>query len=105
MDRTDARTAAQAELDRMSSAEHPLQLVDEQYVADVGWAWVYDWNTARYYETDDIADAIGPGAGPIVVVKGSGETFALGSTPSYDEQLADYAKTHDHGETAPLGWG
>ncbi len=104
MELAEARRAAQAELDTFSSAEHPLRLVEDRYVADIGWAWVYDWNTARYYETRDPADAAGPGAGPVVVVKESGQTFHLGSTPSFDEQLADYAAAHGLPAPGPLGW-
>lgn len=104
MELAEARRAAQAELDTFSSPEHPLQLVEDRYVADIGWAWVYDWNTARYYQTRDPADGAGPGAGPVVVVKESGQTFHLGSTPSFDEQLADYAAAHGLPAPSPLGW-
>lgn len=106
MDQAEAREAAQAELDRLAETAYgePLQLIDDAYVADVGWAWVYAWNTARYYRTRDAADAAGPGAGPVVVVKESGETFPLRSSPSFDRQLADYAGAHGLPEPAPLGW-
>jgi hypothetical protein len=104
MELAEARRAAQAELDSMASASVPLRLVDDADVADIGWGWVYDWNTARWFETRDPADLAGPGAGPVVVVKDSGETFHLGSTPSPDEQLAEYAAAHGLPEPAPLGW-
>ena len=105
MELAEARGAAQAELDRISSPTVPLRLVDDSDVADVGWGWVYAWNTARWFETRDPADSAGPGAGPVVVVKDSGEAFHLGSTPSYDEQLADYAAARGLPAPAPLGWG
>jgi hypothetical protein len=105
MELAEARAAAQVELDRMSSPTTPLRLVDDADVADIGWGWVWAWNTARWFETRDPADLAGPGAGPVVVVRDSGETFHLGSSPSFDEQLAEYAKGHGLPEPAPLGWG
>lgn len=104
MELAEARRAAQAELESFSSAENPLQLVEDADVADIGWAWVYAWSTARWFQTRDPADAAGPGAGPIVVLKDSGETFHLGSTPSFDMQLAEYADAHGLPAPAALGW-
>lgn len=104
MELAEAREAAQAELDSMSSESNPLRLVDDADVADVGWGWVYAWNTARWFSTRDPADLAGPGAGPVVVVKDSGQTFHLGSSPSFDEQLGGYAAAHGLPEPVPLGW-
>ena len=104
MELAEAREAAQAELDSFSSTENPLQLVDDADVADIGWGWVYAWNTARWFQTRDPADLAGPGAGPVVVVKDSEATFHLGSTPSFDQQLADYAAAHGLDAPVPLGW-
>lgn len=104
MELAEARGNAQAELDGMSSAANPLQLVEDADVADVGWGWVWAWNTARWFATRDPADLAGPGAGPIVVLKGSGETLHLASTPSYDRQLAAIARERGLGEPVPLGW-
>jgi hypothetical protein len=104
MELAEAREAAQAELDTFSSSDNPLQLVDDADVADVGWAWVYAWSTARWFQTHDPADAPGPGMGPVVVLKDTGETFHLGSAPSFDEQLAEYAREHGLPAPAPLGW-
>ena len=99
-----ARTAAQAELDTISSETNPLRLVDDADVADVGWGWVWAWNTARWFETGDPADVAPPGDGPIVVVKETGEAFHLWSSPSFDEQLRQYAEARGLPAPAPLGW-
>lgn len=104
MELAEARAAAEAELATMSSPEHPLRLVEDADVADVGWGWVYAWNTARWFETRDPADLAGPGAGPVVVVKGSGEAFHLSSSPAFDLQLADYAAGRGLPAPTPLGW-
>lgn len=104
MELAEAREAAQVELDSMSSESDPLRLVDDADVADVGWGWVYAWNTARWFQTRDPADLAGPGAGPVVVVKDTGETFHLSSSPSFDEQLAEHARARGLGEPVPLGW-
>jgi len=104
MELADARAAAQAELDSFSSPGNPLRLVDDADVDDVGWGWVWAWSTARWFETRDPADAPPPGDGPVVVVKDTGETFHLGSTPAFDLQLADYAKERGLPAPARLGW-
>lgn len=104
MELAEARAAAQAELDTFSSPDHPLRLVDDTDVADVGWGWVWAWNTARWFSTRDPADLAGPGAGPVVVVKDSGEAFHLSSSPSFDEQLAGFAAERGLGAPTPLGW-
>ena len=62
------------------------------------------FSTARWFATQDPADAPPPGNGPMVVVKESGETFHLGSTPSFDMQLAEYAKRARPPGAGPLGW-
>jgi hypothetical protein len=100
----EARAAAEAELASFSSAEFPLRLVDDADVADVGFAWVWAWQTARWFETRDPADLAGPGAGPVVVVKSSGEAFHLDSTPAFDVQLGEYAAAHGLPAPTPLGW-
>lgn len=104
MELAEARIAAEAELATFSSPEHPLRLVDDADVADIGWGWVYAFNTARWFTTRDPADLAGPGAGPVVVVKDSGEAFHLDSTPSFDQQLADIAAERGLGAPVPLGW-
>jgi hypothetical protein len=38
------------------------------------------------------------------VVKETGETFHLGSTPAFDLQLAEYAKDRGLPPPPPLGW-
>jgi hypothetical protein len=104
MELAEARAAAEAELESFSSPANPLRLVDDADVADVGWGWVWAWSTARWFETRDPADAPPPGAGPVVVVKDSGETFHLDSTPSFDLQLEEYARSRDLPTPAALGW-
>jgi hypothetical protein len=104
MDLVEARGVAEAELETFSTADNPLQLVDDDAVADIGWGWVFAFSTKRWFETQDPADAPPPGIGPIVVRKDSGEAFSLGSTPSFDMQLDEYANKHDLPTPTPLGW-
>lgn len=98
------RRFANGELAAMSSPSMPLMLVADADVADIGWAFVFAWNTRRWFATRQANDAAGPSAGPIVVVKESAVVFALGSTPSFDEQLARYAVVNGLPPPAPLGW-
>ena len=103
MEPAEARRVARTVLDGIASADVPLRLVDDADVADLGWARVYAWNTERWFATRDRSDAAGPGPGP-VVVPADGEAFLLASTPSYDEQLAAYARDHGLPPPPPLGW-
>ena len=77
MDVAEARGVAEAELETFSTADNPLQLVDDDAVADIGWGWVFAFSTKRWFETQDAADAPPPGIGPIVVRKDSGAAFSL----------------------------
>ena len=42
--------------------------------------------------------------GLVDVVENSGATFHLGSAPSFDQQLADYAARHGLGAPTSLAW-
>lgn len=104
MDLDVARRLAQATLERLLGSEQPLQLVDDGFVADVGWGFVFAWNSQRWFETRDPADAIGPSAGPIVIIKDTYEAVVLGSAPSIDQQLRDYAMRRNLPKPPMLGW-
>lgn len=104
MDVQTARRLADSELAKIATPSVPLQLVDADQAFDVGWAFVFAWNSQRWFETGDANDAVGPSAGPVVVVKGSATVFALASTPSFDEQLAQYAFANGLPAPELLGW-
>lgn len=96
---TDARAAAATFLESMETGE-PLRLAtNDENVADVGWAWVFPWSTARWF---DIGRGRPPvGAGPIVVVKSTRDTWMLGSATPYEEQLKVYAAERGLEHTDP----
>ena len=104
MELAEARGAAQAELDRMSSPTAPLRLVDDADVADVGWGWVYAWNTARWFATRDPADGRRPARARWSWSRTPARRSTSAPAPSFDVQLADYAREHGLAEPAPLGW-
>lgn len=104
MDLPEARALAEKCLSDTATDEQPLQLVDDSLVADLGWAFVLAWNTARYFDTRRAKDAAGPGPGPIVVVKSTRTAFFLSSTPSFDDQLSRYADTMGFPPPPALGW-
>ena len=86
---TEARAAAAAFLEDLEAGE-PLRLAtDDEHVADVGWAWVFGWSTKEWFDTGQGRPPVG--AGPIVVVKATRDTWMLGSATPYDEQLDGYA--------------
>lgn len=100
----EARELAAATLATISSPATPLQLADDEAVADIGWGFVFPWNNARWFVTRKIGDAAPPGAGPLVVDKATRDVFWLDSATSIDEQLAAYAREHGLPACPTLGW-
>ncbi|NRQ40223.1 hypothetical protein HII36_51640 [Nonomuraea sp. NN258] len=96
MDFHQAKALAERHLARFSTAEDPLALYEseDESADDRGWCFVFAWNTVRYLRSRDLSDVHGPGYGPIVVVKASGDTWMLGGYAPEDEQLTAYAKEH-----------
>jgi hypothetical protein len=93
MDIAQARVLAEHLLARFSTAEEPMALYEDESVDDRGWCFIFPWNTARYVKTLDISDSLGPGFGPIVVVKHSGDTWMMNGLPE-EGQLSSYAAEH-----------
>jgi hypothetical protein len=93
MNRDRARELAAEYLSRFPSGEQ-LALFGDDMIEDHGWCYVLPWNTSRYVQSLDLRDSIGPGPGPIVVVKQTGETWMMGSALPPVEQLAIYARDH-----------
>jgi hypothetical protein len=92
MDKDQARIVAARFLAEKLPSATPLALFDND-PEDRGWCFLFYWNTAEYVRTRDIAFNIGPGTGPIAVVKATADAWALGSA-SFDAQLDDYARRH-----------
>ncbi|WP_067822758.1 YrhB domain-containing protein [Nocardia inohanensis] len=93
MDRNQARQRAEAFFQEFTGGrETPYMVYPEP--TDHGWCYLFTWNTKRYFETRDIADSMGPGSGPIAVVKATGDAWMLTSAPSFDMQLDRYAREH-----------
>lgn len=94
MDIAEARALASeqlATLSKLLAPGRPLALFGDEGVVDHGWCFEFPWNTARYVETRNLADILGPGDGPIVVVKSTGDVWVMSSMPDPDIQLATYA--------------
>ncbi|WP_405498350.1 YrhB domain-containing protein [Nocardia sp. NBC_00511] len=91
MDEPAARSLAARHLEGISSPERLLMLFPSS--KDLGWCFTFGWNTQRYLETRNMSDSMGPGTGPIVVVKSTGDIWMLSSATSFDEQLAAYAQS------------
>ncbi|GAA2603988.1 YrhB domain-containing protein [Actinomadura fulvescens] len=60
MDIDQARRLAEVHLAENSPPSRPVALFEDELVEDLGWCFVFPWNTARYGETRDMADIIGP---------------------------------------------
>ena len=81
----EAMVIAQEFLDRRFPDENLMVFFAE----DMGPEYVCHFNTKKYLETDDPADAMGPGPGPIGVPKDGSAAWSLRSTPSFAEQVAE----------------
>lgn len=103
MHRREALQRAQDMLAEVESPGEPLRLAPEDEAIDIGWAWVLPWSTERWFFTEDPRAAPPPGYGPIVIVKQSSDSWFLATGPSYDEQLAQYARNHGLEHTKTLG--
>jgi hypothetical protein len=88
----EARRLAQSYVDSYFGSQ-PVVVFPVEAAEDYGWCYMFYYNTKRYMETDDPQYALDPGPGPVVVVKGSGDVWMLGST-SWEEDLAAYAQHH-----------
>lgn len=100
----EARRRADETLRRFGGDAVPLALAPDEVVADIGWAFVFPWNSARWFATRDPLDAAGPSAGPVVVLKRERRAFMLDSAPSIDAQLRNLAEAEGHPIPSPLGW-
>jgi hypothetical protein len=78
--------AAQAFLDRGYPEENLLVFFAE----DLGAAYVCQFNTKKYLETMDPADAMGPGLGPIGVPKDGAQAWMLRSGLPFAQQVAEH---------------
>jgi len=99
MTKEEARTIAQQHLDTSGVTEQAQRLVvfpEDELAEDLGWCYLLHYNTERYVETNDPDDAMGPGGGPIAVIKKDGTIYETGSAPGYKEQLADYGRAHGY---------
>jgi hypothetical protein len=96
---SEARALAQQHLDACGMTEQGQRLViypQDEAADDYGWCYVFHYNTERYVATNDPGDAMGPGAGPIAVVKKDGAIYKMGSAPGYEDRLAAYGRTYSY---------
>lgn len=87
---TEARKLAQEYLDTKFGERNGLDVFPDP--DDFEWCFLFEWNTKRYYETKDVAYAMGPGSGPIVVIKSTGEAWMMTSSPSFNQQIEEYRR-------------
>ena len=104
MDRNEACRRAQAHLDGASGVDAASRVYEAgpaEQAVDVGWAWVISWNTARYHRSGHIQDSLGPGSGPLVVVKDTRDVWMMGSAAPPNDWLRSYADEHGYDHTIP----
>lgn len=96
---SEAREIAQRHLDDSGYTERGQRLVifsSDGMAGDLGWCYMFHFNTARYMETRDYRDAMGPGPGPIAVVKKDGAIHEMGSAPGYKAMLIEWGEAHGY---------
>jgi hypothetical protein len=89
-----ARQLAEQHLSQLSSEDQSLALFGDDMVDDRDWCYVFPWNTARYVESLNLDDSLGPGSGPLVVVKATGDIWMMGSALPPGDELATYEQEH-----------
>lgn len=80
---------AMAVAQKLLDSRHPGEDLMVFFAEDMGPAYVCYFNTKRYLETDDPADAMGPGPGPIGVPKDGSEAWSLLTAFPFAEQVAE----------------
>lgn len=99
MNISEAREFAQQYLDSTGFSEQGQRLVvfpEDEMVEDLGWSYMFHYNTERYMETNDFRDAAGPGGGPLAVAKKDGKVFESGGAPGYKERLDEQGRAHGY---------
>lgn len=91
----EAHRLAQEYLDGYFPPSDPVLLFPDEAAEDRGWCYVFYYNTKRYLETEDINYALGPGPGPVVVVKANSEVWMTGGG-NPEGQLSAYAAEHGY---------
>jgi len=95
----EARELAQRHLDANGHTEQGQRLVifpEDEIAKDLGWCYIFHHNTERYVETNDPDYAMGPGRGPIAVVKKDGAIYEMGSAPGHEDILAEWGREHGY---------
>ena len=83
----EARRIAQAWLD--ATMESWSSILDHR---ELSYGWGFNWNVDEYLRTRDIRYALA-GMGPLIVLKATGELFALGTATPFEQQCADFERT------------
>lgn len=68
------------------TADEVLVILHDHAV-ESAFAWAFTYNTRSFVETGDIMRALGPGNGPIIVVKATGAAYQMPSAYSAREAL------------------
>lgn len=100
MNIAEAREIAQRHLDDSGRKDERggriLVFPYDEMVEDLGWCYMFYYNSERYIETDDPSFAMGPGPGPIAVMKKDGAVYSTGGAPGYKERIEEYGREHGY---------
>ena len=89
MDAAFARELAMLKLRKLEDPDYPLVLEPDRDPDEHSWCWVFPFNTAEYYSSQDPLDSVL--SGPIVVNKDGSEVWVLATSRPIDELLDEYA--------------
>lgn len=83
-----------------ADATYGIELVlDESHVADVGYGWVFYYNSDQYLRTGNISYALA-GNAPFLVRKDNGVVHEFWSGESLETQLREYEEKYRLGSDA-----
>jgi immunity protein 35 of polymorphic toxin system len=89
MDLVEARTLAEAKLREIEDPGTPLVLNDEWGAREIEWAWLFPFDSARYFATREFRHTVP--SGPIVVTKDGRDVWVAASAPPVEQWLNQYA--------------
>lgn len=88
LEKSDAMELVSKRLKEMAPPNIQLVVIDEKTI-ERPFGWIFFYNSKKYVETGSIIHRLG-GNGPVFVNKSTASIEFFGSTPPFEEVLANY---------------
>lgn len=99
MTQAEARGAALRYVASASSWDDDQPVIVDDLTRDLGYGWMFHYNSARYLQSKNFRDALA-GNGPIVVLKSTGEVAALTSALPVEDALGEFEQRRGLAQSA-----